>query len=303
MNVELLSLAWQNGADMKNLKLFVLFFIGIFLGACSAQKDENLVRLGVQPNEKTANLDAFTQELSAATGLNVKIVTSTSYEDLVTQFKANKIDFAFFSPVNFISAEKSAGAKVLLKKVYGNSEFYYSAIVVREGSSVKTVSDLKGKKVAFVDKRSTSGYLYPLVLFRNASLSLKDFSHEFYGTHDDAVKAVVEGRAEAAAVWGDEPHTGEGAWSQWAQKNKVAASFRVVAWSEPIPNDAFAVRSDFYLKHPNIVFRVMEGMISLSDSSQGSLKDVFDTDKMTTATSRHYDSVRAILEAQKEIDQ
>ncbi len=307
-----MSRAWQNGKNMScarnifNRVLGTFFVVG--LGACSKPAPETAtaaapisnVRLGIQPNEKEADLEAFTRELSEVTGLKIEIVVTKDYEELVTKFKDGTVDFGFFSPVNFISAEKDAGAKVLLKKVYDKSEFYYSALVVRADSKVKTVADVKSKKVAFVDPKSTSGYLYPLVMFKKAAFSVKDVQAEFSGTHDEAVKAVAEGRVDAAAVWADEPKTNEGAWTNYQEKNP-GTKFRVIAWSDPIPNDAFAVRSAFYEEQPNIVFKVMEGLIGMSDLQNSALKAVFDTNKMTTATSRHYDSVRAVLETQKEM--
>lgn len=307
-----MSPAWQNGKNMSRAKnilhgvLGFLFFAG--LGACtkpSPQTEEapapvSVVRLGIQPNEREADLEAFTRELSEVTGLKIEIVVTKNYEELVNKFKDGSVDFGFFSPVNFISAEKDAGAKVLLKKVYDKSEFYYGALVVRADSKIKKVADVKSKKVAFVDPKSTSGYLYPLVMFKKAAFSVKDVQAEFAGTHDEAVKAVAEGRVDAATVWADEPKTNEGAWTNYQEKNP-GTKFRVIAWSDPIPNDAFAVRSAFYEEQPNVVFKVMEGLIGMSDLQKGSLKAVFDTNKMTTATSRHYDSVRAVLEAQKEM--
>ncbi|MEO5666701.1 MAG: phosphate/phosphite/phosphonate ABC transporter substrate-binding protein [Bdellovibrionota bacterium] len=292
----------------KNIFNVVLGLL-LFATACTKPAPEakapvsseaTTIRLGLQPNEKAADLEAFTKELGDLTNLKVEIVVTKNYEELVDKFKSGSVDFAFFSPVNFISAEKDAGAKVLLKKVYGKSEFYYSALIVKADSKIKTVADLKGKNLAFVDPKSTSGYLYPLVMFKNAGFSVKDVKGNFAGTHDDAVKAVAEGRADAAAVWSDEPKTKAGAWTAYSEKNP-SAKFRVLETSEPIPNDAFAVRSSFYQEQPNVVFRVMEGMIGMSDHENGALKAVFDTNKMTTATSRHYDSVRTIIEAEKDI--
>lgn len=278
----------------------------VFVGACTKPapsvepvKEAASVRLGIQPNEKENDLAAFTNELSEMTGLKIEIVVTQNYEELVNKFKSGDVDFGFFSPVNFIAAEKDAGAKVLLKKVYGTSEFYYSALVVKADSKIKTVADVKSKKVAFVDPKSTSGYLYPQLMFKTAGFAVGDVQSIFAGTHDDAVKAVAEGQAEVAAVWANDPKTQTGAWDNYAEKNP-AAKFRVIALSDPIPNDAFAVRSAFYEQHPNVVFKVMEGMIGMSDLENGSLKAVFDTSKMATATSRHYDIVRTLIESQKE---
>lgn len=270
----------------------------LLISSCSPKpkQEASVIRLGNSANEKEADLKDFAASLEKVTGLQVEFVVSKDYEDLVKQFKDGKVDFAFFSPVNFITAEKDAGAKVLLKKVYGESEFYYSALIVKNDSNIKTVIELKGKKIAFVDPQSTSGYLYPLVSLKNAGITLKDIEYKFEGTHDKAVLALVESRSVAAAVWANDPVSPSGAWTAHETESQ---KFRVLSWSEPIPNDAFAVRSEFYQKHPDLVFKVMEGLIVMSDTSDKSLKKAFNTDRMTTATSRHYDSVRNIIEAQK----
>lgn len=185
----------------------------------------------------------------------------------------------------------------MLKKVYGDSEFYYSAIIVKEDSSIKTLRDLDGKKIAFVDPNSTSGYLYPMSMLYKAFEGEEKCTHEFLGKHSAAVKALAEGKFDAAAVWADSPESGSGAWS-----GVEGAKFKVLQYSDPIPNDAFVVRGKYYQQHADVVFKVMESLISMSDSENNALKKVFDTDKMTTATSTHYDSVRKMLERSKSHD-
>ncbi|MCH7650610.1 MAG: PhnD/SsuA/transferrin family substrate-binding protein, partial [Nitrospinae bacterium] len=43
-------------------------------------------------------------------------------------------------------------------------------IFVRKDSGLKTLADLKGKTIAFTDPISSSGYLYPLDLFKSEGL-------------------------------------------------------------------------------------------------------------------------------------
>ncbi len=49
-----------------------------------------------------------------------------------------------------------------------------------------------------------------------------------------------------------------------------------------------------------LVFKVMEALIGMGEENGGALKQAFDTNKMATATSRHYDSVRALEALLKE---
>jgi len=273
------------------------------LGGCQGQNsstskssDSSVIQIGLQPNEGTADIETFKEELSRLSGLKVNLLISKDYQDLVTKFKEAQVDFAFFSPVNFVTAEKEANAKVLLKKVYGKSEFYFSAIVVMADSNLKTVTDLKSKKVGFVDPKSASGFLYPKSIFSQAGLSDDMYEHSFTGTHENSIQQLADGKFDAVAVWSDTPESNDGAWTDFSKKH-VDKKFRVIQYSDPIPNDAFAVRSRFYSEHPEKVFKIMESLISMSDTEAQTLKKVFDTDKMTTATSRHYDGVRKMLKA------
>lgn len=49
-----------------------------------------------------------------------------------------------------------------------------------------------------------------------------------------------------------------------------------------------------------IVFKLMESLIGLSEEPGNVLKKSLDVERLTTATSRHYDSVRALQELVKE---
>ncbi len=307
MSVESWGLAWHNGVRMiafKKLKfkhlLGVLILSGAFQGCKNEEspqggaKTETLVkkiRIGILPNERSKNLKLFTSELSKKIGVGVEIEIPKAYEGLVSDFKDGKIDFAFLPPLNTIQLEKDVEAKILLKKVYGKSEFYYSGIVVRAGSPLKKLKDLQSKKFGFVDPKSTSGYLYPRALLKQAGVDLKTQPHEFLGTHGDAVTALLAKKVDAIGIWVNEPGSNKGAWDQ--VPGVSANQLKILQVSEPIPNDSFTVRKIFYSEHPSLVLKVMDSLISLGDGPNSVLKQVFDVDGMATATSRHYDSVRA----------
>jgi len=276
------------------------FSVVILMTLLSCSKSDSKARpvvIGLQPNEKSSDHQTFSKGLSERIGAEVKIVISKDYDDLVKKFAGGEIDFAFFSPLNFLSAEKSSDAKVLLKKVYGKSEYYFSAVVVRSDSKISRLKDLEAKKIAFVDEKSTSGYLYPKAMLRRSGVDLSKMSIQFSGTHEGAVKDLLEGKVDAAGVWSDVPETKHGAWTEPAAN---AGKFRVIAYSDPIPNDAFVVRNAFFKSNQESVFKIMNALIDMSEKGENSLKKAFDTDRMATATSRHYDSVR---EAANEMDE
>jgi phosphonate transport system substrate-binding protein len=308
MSLALFYRAWQNGVVKNKRRWSSCFFVGMFLclalcvGACTKFESKQHIVIGVQPNEANKPLSVLQEALERRVGVGVQFFVPKDYEELIHRFRAGDVDFAFFSPLTFILAEESAGAKALLKKVYGKDEFYYSAILVLRSSKVKTLDQLKGKRFGFVDPKSTSGFLVPgsmlkrrgvFVNLENAEANEGGAKGEFFGTHQKALQALMENKVDAVGVWANAPGVGGGAWTRDVPNGEKL--FRVLEISNPIPNDAFAVREAYYAKNHQVVFRVMEALIDLSSGGdQAVLKRVLDVDSMTTATSRHYDSVREL---------
>lgn len=305
-------------ANKNKTLLFSSFVLGLglligcahgFSSAFGGRTPQSAVlRIGVQPNESAKDLSQLQVELTKRMGRSVEFYKPSDYSQLVNEFKKGTIDFAFMTGLVFIEAEREANAKALLKKVYGKNEFYYSAILVNSQSKIKKVKDLKGKRFGFVDVKSTSGYLYPRVILRKNGLDAGEglapgeniLSSSFFGTHEKTLRALVDEKIDAIGVWADEPTLKTGAWTEppFAQDKKV--KFRVLDYSDPIPNDVFVVREQYFKENPMLTLKFMETLIGLSEEPNNSLKKVFNVDRLTTATSRHYDGVRALGELLKE---
>ncbi len=290
---------------MKKNSLVTNFIICLFsfsVGFSAQAKAPKEIVIGVQPNEAVADVEQFRSELEAKISIPVKIVKPKDYSELVDKFKSNAVDFAFFSPLNFIQAEREAQAKVLLKKVYGKDEFYYAALVSLKKNKLKKIADLKSKRIGFVDKKSTSGYLYGRYLLRSKGLDAGEgvsdgpntLKYEFFGTHDAALQALIDGKVDVVSVWSDSPEKKTGVWTNDKFKHISPSTFHIIIQSEPIPNDAFAVREKFFQEQALVSYSVMEAIISLSDSPDSTFRKLFGTTRMATATSRHYDSVRKL---------
>ncbi|NCN26187.1 phosphate/phosphite/phosphonate ABC transporter substrate-binding protein [bacterium] len=283
---------------MKTLGFSFLLCLFSPFFSCTESSVGNF-RIGVQPNEANRNLNHFEKELEKRLGQSVTVKVSKDYAETVSMLESGQVEMAVLSPLNFVIAEKDLKLKVLFKKVYGESEFYYAAIVTKKGSRIKKLSDLKGKKIAFVDKSSASGFLYPRVMLKEASLELSDIESIFKGTHVDAVKAVNEGEVDAAAVWANPPAQGGGAWTAEEFKEQTL-DLTVLAYSDPIPNDAIVIKEDFYKSNPAFVLRLMDSLILMSEREQSSIKQVFGVDKLATATSSHYEGVRKLQKVLEE---
>ncbi len=106
-----------------------------------------------------------------------------------------------------VNAEKCEIA--LQRKGYG-SWTYVSSIVTQEGSDIESLSDLDGGTVAFADRLSASGALFPLSMLKGAGLDIgglptgsddqADFTANFAGGHAAAFEALDAGQVDAAGV-------------------------------------------------------------------------------------------------------
>lgn len=251
--------------------------------------------IGLTPNEAVPKLKELEAELAKRLGDKVVLFIGKNYEDLRLAFEKGTLSFAIVPPRVAVKLEKTTPLRYLLKKVYGQSEYYYSAIVAQSKSPFKKLKQLKGKKIGFVDQESASGYLYPKLMLEQAGLA-GSYEESFWGTHEKALEALKEKKVDAVGVWADEPSSKNGAWTKMGENTK---DYRVLDYSEPIPNDPLIVREDFYKKAPSTVLRLMEVLLALSEETT-LVKEITGADKLTTATKTHFESVRQLEEKSKQ---
>lgn len=169
-------------------------------GTVSFAFDENTLVFGVVPDsvDTETNYQPLMDYIAKKTGKTVEYHESTDYAALIEASIAGKIDVASFSGFTYVTA-KNNGAKITpvssIVTEKGQEPGYYSQAIVPVGSSIKTIADMKGKKVCFVDPSSTSGYLFPSYNLLKAGIDPEnDVSPVFAGKHDVSVQKVGEGK-------------------------------------------------------------------------------------------------------------
>ncbi|WP_347357049.1 phosphate/phosphite/phosphonate ABC transporter substrate-binding protein [Bdellovibrio sp.] len=289
---------------MKRLILGLLTILSISTAQAAEGTAEAVppsITLGVIPGGNPENLReqglALAKELQAKLNIPVNIYVSKNYAGLVDAMKAKKVDFAFFSSSTYVFAEQQAQAKVLLKKVW-NHPYYYSVIVTPKNSGIKKLKDLKGKRMAFVDDKSSSGYLYPQVALRKIGLQDKDFKEvAFTGNHQASIQFLEAKKVDAAAVFSDDEKGLEGAWEKFGTDKK--AKYRILWMSAPIPNDPFCVRQEFYDTYPKITHTLMFTLIDILEQTRNknTYSEILGSRDLMPATSKQYDPVREMVKA------
>lgn len=278
---------------------FLLLAVLLLAGLTSAAPAPEEITIGVIPGGNPAQIKvqgmALAQELQEIIKVKTNIYISKDYNTLIEAMKEKKIDFAFLTALSFVYAEKTAQAKVLLKKVY-QEPFYYAALVVLSSSKIERFVDLRGKKMAYVDTKSTSGYLYPKAHLKKMNFLDSDFKQIIYsGNHAQSIKLLEEGKVDVVAVFGDDAKGSAGAWTMFGRLDKK--KYKVLWISDPVPSDPFTVRQEFYEKYPNVAHQVMVGIIDIFEKSENKDKygEILGSKSLMPATSRQYDPVREVI--------
>lgn len=134
--------------------------------------------------------------------VEVKIVTIRDYASLIELLKIGQVELVWAAPLIYKNIKNGINYNLLLKVLENGSSSYEGAIIVRKDSGIKSIGDLKGKSMAFVDESSTSGFYLQNKMINDLGYSSASFfsKYEFAGSHDRAIKLVYEKRFDAASV-------------------------------------------------------------------------------------------------------
>ena len=229
---------------MRRGKLNVTFILlGIFLLFQLSEAQAAELKFGFTPVLSEAEMREEFQPLmdymTKSTGIKVTLYIAKSYGDLRDQMEAGKVDIGSFSPFAYVDAVTGGKIKIIAQSILDYSAFYKGLIITRKDSGITGLADLKGKRFAFVDPKSASGYVYPRAMLIEKGFDPDKFFGEtvFSGGHDKVILAVLEGKVEAGAIY-------DGALAIAKGKGLKTEDLITIASTDPIPHDAIVVRSD-----------------------------------------------------------
>ena len=197
---------------MKKILLALFSFVFVFsIVGCSTKtetrKEEKVIKMGFVPlknSEKLVeDLKPISDYLSERLGVKVEAFTASNYIGVVEGLGSGSVDFGIIPPFSSLLAQKQSNAKpILTSKGKTGKPGYTAELYVRKDSGIKSLQDVKGKKVAFVDPSSSSGYIYPGAMLVNAGLNLdKDISYQFSGGHDKSLQLLLNKDVDVIATF------------------------------------------------------------------------------------------------------
>ena len=244
----------------------------------SAPAQTKLVMAFVPSGESQTILQTGNQVahlLEVATGYRFESFVATSYAGVIEAMGAGRADIGWLNSFSYVIAHQKYGVEVRLVTVRFGLPYYRAEIIAQSASGINSLADLKGKRFAFVDPASTSGYLFPLAGLRKAGYDPTKFFGQtvFAGSHNNVVLAVYQGRAEAGAVFEDARASVQKTLPDVMQKLKVV-------WkSDPIPNDTVSFRKDL---PADVKDRVSTALLRFSQDPVGleALKSLYEIEAL-----------------------
>jgi len=192
-----------------------------------------------QPSELRARLDQFCAALGAALGMPVSGLGVWHYHRLLEALEMGDIEVAWLPPILAGLAVERGRVLPIALPIRDGAAFYSTALFTRRDAPYKSVDDLRGVRVAWVDRRSAAGYLVIRAHLRSVGVDLERVfgADQFLGAHDAVARAVHDGEADVGATFAHfDPETGEVTRAGWQELD-----MRVIARAGPIPSDVLAI--------------------------------------------------------------
>ena len=200
---------------------------------------------------------------------DVRISVLEDADRMSEALRKGEVDLYFDSPLVAGLVARQSGALPFLRRWKRGVASYHSVIIVPSDSPVRSLTDLKGRRIGFQEPDSTSGFLLPVGLLLDHDIAVEELDTRetptmtdkagYLFTKDDknTVLWLVRGWIEAAA-------TDPRGWNILRENHPGA--FRILATSKDVPRQVVLHRRDL---HPDLLARLSAILTGLEHSEAG----------------------------------
>jgi phosphonate transport system substrate-binding protein len=225
-------------------------------------------------------LDDLCDALGRAVRANIRGYVAKSYAEVAFSFARGEADIGWLPPVPALIGCAKGLLVPIAVPVRNGREASFSVVVSREGSAFRSLSDLAGAKVAWVDRDSAAGYVVPRARLITLGIdpSATFSSEQFLGSHMAVVEAVRDGRVDVGATF-----------------SSAAAGLQVMEQIGPIPEDVLAVSTRLSPVMAESIQRALLDNERTPDVVRAG-RALFRADELRAPIQRHLDPLAKMLE-------
>lgn len=236
-----------------------------------------------RPSEELRKMEPFQKDLELglhgkgmATRVDVRIFPT--YDEAMQALVNGDIDFARFGPVSYVIAkQKNPNLTLLAVEGHEGRKNFHGLIIVAKSSPIRSLTDLRGKRMAFGDPTSTTGRYLAQAELVKAGIVAKDLAgYDYLGRHDKVVFAVAAGNYDAGA-------TNEGTFAKYAVGKNLRELTRFVS-----PTQAWVARS-------GLDSASIKALRAALLEIKGTGVEYIDRNGFLPATDADYDELRKIM--------
>jgi phosphonate transport system substrate-binding protein len=205
--------------------------------------------------------------IAKKTGKRVKWYGPESYAAQVESMRSGRLHISGFAAGATVYGVNLAGfhPQAMMGLKDGNFRGYRLQLITHKDSDIKTVNDLKGRKIAHVTPSSNSGNQAPRALFKDMGVVPDvDYKVIYSGKHDNSIMGVVNRDYDAAPIA-----------SSVMQRMIARGMFeesevRIIWQSDKFPGTAYG---SVYNLAPNLQKQVREALLTFDWTGSGLEKD------------------------------
>lgn len=279
----------------------LLFSLGCTKNSAPVGSEKNPIKFFFVPSVDARILSEKTKEvkvyLEKSTPYKFEMKVPTSYVAVVEAFGTSRADVASLNTFGYILANQKYGAQALITVERFGHTTYRGQFIAAANSPVKKLKDIEGKKIAYVDPSSTSGYLLPATMLKNENInpSQKVFAQR----HDNVVTMIKQGQVDVGATFYSPVENGEIQDARRLVKSQfpnIEEEVKIIQLTDPIPNDPIVFRKGL---PESIKKDIQKALISYVKTPEGKalFHELYGVTDLKASDDSAYDGVRNMLSA------
>jgi len=233
----------------------------------------------------------FMTHLAKVTGKRIRWFPAESYAAQVEAMRSGRLHIAGVATGPTAFAVNLGGFVPMIAMQRPDGSFGYTLqVITHRDSTIKSLADLKGKRVAHVAPSSNSGDIAPRALFKAMGIEPgKDYQVLYSGKHDNSIMGVVNKDYDAAPVANTVVERMQ------ARGMFKPGTLRVVYESTPFPRTAFGVAHNL---PPDLQAKIREAFLTFDFKKSKLGVEFKDVERFAPISYKdHWKDVRTIQKA------